>query len=76
MKMTLGIGRILSTFCQRWANACLPTTNQVRYLYILPMLGQRWANSGFYSRCHRTMIGDFVKLSNKLFIMVCPKIIL
>ena len=27
------------------ANGGLPTTTQVRYLYILPMLGQCWANS-------------------------------
>ena len=29
----------------------------------------------FYSRWQRAIIGDFVKLSKKLFIMVCLKII-
>ena len=36
------VGRIVSRFCHRWTNSCLPTTSQVRYLYILPTLGQRW----------------------------------
>ena len=39
--------QILPTLGQRWANDGLPTTTQVRYLYILPTLGQRWANGGF-----------------------------
>ena len=41
---------------------------------------RRWANTGptvdFYARWGRAIIGDFVKLSKKLFIMVCLKIIL
>ena len=40
----------VSIFCRRWANvgptlACQPTLRLD--VYILPMLGQRWANGGF-----------------------------
>ena len=32
---------------QRWPNGVLPTTTQVAYFYILPMLGQHWASGVF-----------------------------
>ena len=48
------------------------------WLYISTFC-RRWADVGpsvdFYSRWWRAIIGDFVKLSKKLFIMVCLKII-
>ena len=33
---------LVGRFCQRWANIGLSTTTQIRYLYILPTLGQHW----------------------------------
>ena len=34
--------QILPPFCQHWPNSPTSTTTQAVYLYIMPMLGQRW----------------------------------
>ena len=38
---------LLVTLSAHFANGGVPATTQVRYLYILPMLGKHWANGRF-----------------------------
>ena len=71
----LAVGHIVSRFCQRWANGGLPTSIRVRYFYILLALGQHWDNGGFLFKMAAGNNRDLEKLSTKLFIMVCLKII-
>ena len=76
---TVGIGRIISRFCQCRANVGPTVACQPQLRLDISIFCRHWANIGptvdFYSRWRRANIGDFVKLSKKLFIMICLKII-
>ena len=76
---TLAIGRIISRFFQHWANVGPTVACQLQLRLDVSIFCPRWANVGqmvdFYSRWQQAIIGDFVTFSEKLFIMVCIKII-
>ena len=84
----VAVGQMVGRFCQPWPNVGHWSHHQ-QILPMLGQQWPANHNSGyislyfadvgptvdFYSRWRGAVMGDFVKLSKKLFIMVCLKII-